>query len=96
MQGQTRSHGRFDTENASKYLQQMCKHFAHKVPVTFDASSGTVALPQGACRLEADAATLRIEVTADDLASLETARRIIDSHLARFAFREDFSTMAWS
>lgn len=32
--------GTFMTPNASKYLQQLCKHFAHKVAVVFDETEG--------------------------------------------------------
>ena len=34
------STGTYATPNGSKYLQQLCKHFAHKAEVTFDSLSG--------------------------------------------------------
>ena len=88
--------GRFETENASKYLQQLCKHFAHKVQARCDDRSGEVALGTGPCRLWADASELRVEVMAPDAEELDQAKRIVDSHLERFAFREDFTTMSWT
>lgn len=87
--------GSFETPNASKYLQQLCMHFAHKVAVEFDATHGTVALGMGPATLYATDGVLTAEVTAPDAADLAEARRIIDSHLARFAFREEFETMDW-
>lgn len=39
------STARYPTAHASKYLQQLCRHFAHKVAVRFDAHSGHAALP---------------------------------------------------
>lgn len=87
--------GRFETPNAEKYLQQLCKHFAHKVAVTHDAACGTVALGMGPATLRASDSALTAEVTAPDAADLDHARRIIDSHLARFAFRENFEAMNW-
>ena len=42
-----RETGTFETPNASKYLQQLCKHFAHKVPVDYDAERGEASLPPG-------------------------------------------------
>lgn len=39
------STARLETANASKYLQQLCKHFAHKVEVRFDETEGHCALP---------------------------------------------------
>jgi hypothetical protein len=87
--------GRFETANASKYLQQLCKHFAHKVEVSFDETHGTVALGMGPATLRASAAALTAEVTAPDGEALAHARQIIDSHLKRFAIREEFEAMVW-
>lgn len=88
--------GHFATPNAAKYLEQLCKHFAHKVDVTRDETSGTVALGTGPTTLKADDTTLTIEVTATNAAELEEARDIIDRHLVRFAHREGFANMTWN
>ncbi|MCB9948890.1 MAG: DUF2218 domain-containing protein [Rhodospirillaceae bacterium] len=77
------------TPNASRYLQQLCKHFAHKCPVTFDAQAGHIAFPFGDCRLEAPDAALRLALTAPDAAQLEQLQDVVGRHLVRFAFRED-------
>ncbi|KUF11078.1 DUF2218 domain-containing protein [Pseudoponticoccus marisrubri] len=88
--------GRFETAHASKYLQQLCKHFAHKVEVSFDSETGTAALPAGPARLQAADGALTVTVTGADADALDRARHVIDSHLARFAFREGFETMDWT
>lgn len=85
--------GVFRTPNASKYLQQLCKHFGHKAPVEISADTGRVELSIGVAEMLADAETLTVTVTGDDLPRL---REVIDKHLARFAFREEFSAMDWS
>ena len=36
------------TAHASKYLQQVCKHWEHNLAVTYDALQGTVAFPRDA------------------------------------------------
>ncbi len=92
--------GQFATKNASKYLQQLCKHFGHKVEVTFDEHQGSVGLGwvglgMGPATLRAANNTLEIQVTAQDDEGLAHARQIIDSHLKRFAFREKFEAMTW-
>ncbi|OBY28398.1 DUF2218 domain-containing protein [Leisingera sp. JC1] len=87
--------GLFETPNASKYLQQLCKHFAHKVAVEHDGNRGTIALGMGPATLRATENTLTAEVTAPDAADLAEARDIIDRHLIRFAFREEFEAMDW-
>jgi hypothetical protein len=87
--------GRYETENASKYLKQLCKHFAHKVEVDYDDTRGKAQLPSGPCVLQATDTCLRIEISGPDEAGLERARGVVDSHLERFAFREGFKTMTW-
>ena len=77
------------TPNASRYLQQLCKHFAHKRPVTFDPQSGSIAFSSGECRLEARDDALTLSLTAPDAAYLEQLQDVVARHLVRFAFRED-------
>ena len=73
------------TPKASQYLQQLCKHFGHKVPVEFDTAKGSIALPFGTCELLAREDELILTVTGEDSDKLE---QVIGSHLERFAFRE--------
>lgn len=73
------------TTKAGIYLQQLCRHFGHKVPVEFDARQGRVSLPTGNCDLRAREGQLTVTVSGDDLEALE---QVIGSHLERFAFRE--------
>lgn len=91
------STGRIETTNASRYLQQLCKHWAHKFDVTFDESQGTVPFPNGAvARMSADPQTLSIAVDAADKESLERMKTVIVEHLDRFAFREAPLKADWS
>lgn len=87
--------GTYQTTKASQYLQQLCKHFAHKVEVDYDATSGWADLPPGRCTMRCDDTMLEITVTAQDEPGLARARAIIDDHLVRFAHREGFSAMGW-
>lgn len=89
------SNGRFETPNASKYLQQLCKHFAHKIEVKFDETKGECQFPMGRAVLEADEAALTVRLEIDDPARMADGHSVIDKHLERFAFREDFTTMDW-
>lgn len=90
------STARYPTEHAAKYLQQLCKHFGHKVEVEYDDSHGRAALPPGPAELAADAEGLTVRVTAEDLKGIIHARFVIDSHLVTFAHREGFAGLAWS
>ncbi len=82
------------TEHASKYLQQLCKHFAHKVSVDYDAAQGKVDFPFGDCIMLADEAALTIECSAKTDEELARAQHVIDDHLTRFAWREK-PEIAW-
>lgn len=95
MQEQSRTTGRFDTENARKYLTQLCKHFGHKVPVSIQEDHGQVTFAIGQAEMKANDTSLTVILSAADTQALAQLRHIIDDHLKRFAFREDFSGMAW-
>ncbi len=87
--------GSFTTPNGSKYLQQLCKHFAHKIEVSFDEVTGRIGFNLGVAEVSADAVALHVRFAdvADD--KRDDAKRVIDKHLERFAFREGFVSMAW-
>ncbi len=37
------------SDRASRYLQQLCKHFAHKVPVEFTTETGQIIFSFNTC-----------------------------------------------
>ncbi|MAM61763.1 DUF2218 domain-containing protein [Maritimibacter sp. UBA3975] len=84
------------TENGSKYLQQLCKHFAHKLDTTCTPEEGRIDFPFGPVKLRADDGGLWIEVTGEDDETVARAKDVVDRHLARFAFREEFEHMPWA
>lgn len=79
------------TEHASRYLQQLCKHWAHKFPVEFDPNHGSIELSTGRTVMDADATTLRIAVTTEDAEALERLETVVADHINRFAFREELA-----
>lgn len=83
------------TDKASRYLQQLCKHFAHKLPVEFDPQQGSIAFPIGTCRLAAEDAGLRLSCEASDAGQLAQLQDVIERHLVRFAFRENELAVIW-
>lgn len=84
-----------ETENGQKYLVQLCKHFAHKITVSYTDSQGSCQFACGAARLDADTDGLRMIATAADAESLAQTQSIIESHLVRFAFRENLGALDW-
>ena len=89
------SQARIATPLASRYLQQLCKHFAHKLPVAFDPNQGRIGFAAGDCRLQASPDLLTLEVEAADIESLAQLEGVVARHLERFAFREGPS-VAWA
>lgn len=85
----------YPTAHASRYLQQLCKHFAHKVQVSFDDTRGRAELPPGPAEMTADATGLSIRIVSEDARAMIQARFVIDSHLVTFAHREGFTGLLW-
>jgi len=89
-----RSAAEIKTEHASRYLQQLCKHFAHKLPVTFDPNKGRISFPFGDCDLTATDSVLTLSLTTPDASTLPRLQEVVANHLVRFAFREEM-TVDW-
>lgn len=82
---------RLPTAAGSRYLQQLCKHWGHKFEVSFTPEHGEIALPLGACVLDADAEGLTVRLTPAPEADLDRFETVVADHLARFAFREELA-----
>ena len=76
------------TASASRYLQQLCKHWSHKFAVEFDETHGRIPLPLGTATLDAGAESLDVTLEANDAGALPRMKDVVASHLDRFAFRE--------
>ena len=93
------------TASASRYLQQLCKHWAHNLAVTFNAEEGRIVFPKdarglnfpgdGAVTLKAHAMALEVLVNATAPEQLEGLKGAVASHLDRFAFREAPLAFDW-
>ena len=93
------------TSHASKYLQQLCKHWQHNLVVEFTADHGTVTFPKDArgaewtsdalvtFDAETDALSVRIDASSDE--HVEVMKGVVARHLDRFAFREAPLTFDW-
>ncbi|MGA0562979.1 DUF2218 domain-containing protein [Ancylobacter sp. VNQ12] len=84
------------TSHGSRYLQQLCKHWAHKLEVAFTPEHGKVKLPDGAVAdMRAAADALEVRLTAPDTEILERMKGVVARHLDRFAFREAPLPFEW-
>lgn len=93
------------TAHASRYLQQLCKHWSHNLQVDFDAERGTVVVPRDARGADwpSDAVvtmtvrfgTLDCRIDASAPGQLEGLKGALARHLDRFAFREAPLAFDW-
>jgi hypothetical protein len=96
---------RVPTAHASRYLQQLCKHWAHNLAVEFTPERGSVIFPkdargaswQGDARFEmtAEPGVLVCRIDASEPGQLEGLKGAVARHLDRFAFREAPLTFDW-
>lgn len=93
------------TKSGSRYLQQLCKHWAHNLTVEFTPVEGTIIFPRdvrGAdfpadalVTLEAQPDALRVRIDATSPAQRDALKEVVARHLDRFAFREAPLTFDW-
>lgn len=83
------------TASASRYLQQLCKHWSHKFAVEFTPTEGRIVFSAGSCSLQAHGERLVMRVEAADEASAARLAAVVVDHLQRFAFREDLGDISW-
>ena len=96
---------RTPTAHASRYLQQLCKHWQHNMAVEFDATRGTVVFPRDARGADwpgdatvtfvAEDAALVSRIDASAEGQLEALKGAVARHLDRFAFREAPLAFDW-
>lgn len=89
------SHAIVPTASASRYLQQLCKHWGHKFEVTFDPQQGRVALPFGPVELKAGDAALEVICRIEGEGDLARMQQVVVEHLNRFAHREGELVFDW-
>jgi hypothetical protein len=83
------------TANGAKYLQQLCKHWSHKLEVDLSDRKGAVRFPAAVVALEAEADALLVTIEGDE-SEVERMKGVVATHLDRFAFREAPLRFDWS
>ncbi|MDH7638896.1 DUF2218 domain-containing protein [Sphingomonas oryzagri] len=85
------------TAHASRYLQQLAKHWSHKLEVEFTPLHATIRFPSGVvATLDAGEEALTSTIEAADAETLERMKQVVADHLDRFAFREAPLPFPWS
>lgn len=93
------------TTSASKYLQQLCKHWQHNLAVEFTPDHGTIVFPKnargadwpgdGLATFDATPDALQVRIDASVAGQLEGLQGAVARHLDRFAFREAPLAFDW-
>jgi hypothetical protein len=93
------------TPHGSRYLQQLCKHWAHNLEVSFTPERGTVLFPanarggnhrgDGLATFVADDGALNVRLDASSPDQLESLKGAVARHIDRFAFREGPLSYEW-
>lgn len=86
------------TASGSRYLQQLCKHWSHSLPVEFTPERGTIRFPaegragsfpgEAVVTFEARPAALEVRIDASAPGQRDAMKGVVARHLDRFAFRE--------
>lgn len=90
-----RSVAHITIEGPSRYLQQLCRHFASKLPTTHTRQRGQIVFAAGTCKLEAQDDLLIMAVEAEDEANVAKLEDLVARHLECFAFHNR-PTISWA
>lgn len=83
------------TKNASRYMQQLSKHWSHKAEAVFDTANSRIDFGDDTVvTMQATPETLHVDVSSPS-DKLERFTEVVESHINRFAFREELA-FAWS
>jgi hypothetical protein len=88
--------GRAATSHASRYLQQLAKHWSHKNEVSYGKTNAQIALRGNQVALRAEPDALHATLTTGPEGDAERLRRVFEEHINRFAFREAPLPLEWT
>lgn len=86
----------FPTDRGPALMGTMAKHFSHKITVTATDQDARFQFGSGSAIVAVIPTGLSLTVEAADADSIAPLRDVIESHLLRFAHREDPQPLVWS
>lgn len=84
------------TTSGGKYVQQLCKHWAHKLPVELEGDTGVVTFVGAVATMKGDPEAIDVSVRGEDRDQVDRLKDVVAQHLDRFAFREAPLTYDWA
>ncbi|MFN3273841.1 MAG: DUF2218 domain-containing protein [Paracoccus sp. (in: a-proteobacteria)] len=86
----------FPTQRGPALMGTMAKHFGHKIPVISSDTSALFDFQDGTATLAVTATGLALDIEAPTPNLIARLRGVIESHLIRFAHREDPQPLIWT
>lgn len=84
------------TQSGGKYVQQLCKHWSHKLPVQLEGDTGVVTFDTAVTTMKAGPEAIEVTIRGEDREAVERLKDVVARHLDRFAFREAPLTFEWT
>lgn len=85
----------FPTARGAQLLTTMSKHFAHKIEVDMRDDHAQFHFDIGEARIETTADGLLLTADAAGEDDMDRLQKVLESHLLRFAHREDPKPLNW-
>ncbi len=82
------------TPHGLSYTRRLCRHFAHKIPTTFEGSRGQIEFAFGLCTIDCDEQIMHVRIDVSDAAELDRAEGVVERHLIRMA-NKDQPVVTW-
>ncbi len=85
------SQAELQVPQADRVLFKLCKHFAIKVPVVFDADQADIDFRYGRCEVQRNGDLLALRCSAASADGLARVQHVLDEHLALMARQKHLS-----
>ncbi|GAB3483049.1 DUF2218 domain-containing protein [Azotobacter salinestris] len=82
------------SQDPPRLIRRLCKHWAHKFPVSLDERRGEIQLPLGRCLLQVGDGQLEVCLQASDAEQIQRFQQVVAEHLQRMAGDETLD-FAW-
>lgn len=77
------------TPHGLAYTRRLCRHFAHRIPVSVEGSRGELQFQFGVCTIDNDDEAMHIRIDVPDEELLDRAEDVVARHLIRMANRDE-------